>query len=97
MIDVKEYNLIYFCKTTKRQVNAKIIGSSHISILDNGIVTKYTIAACRRLFKGSKENRRAANKAPHVRLHISRGGQVHSKAFQEYLGESEEKLVSSFY
>ena len=97
MIDAKEYNLIYFCKTSKKQVSAKIIGSSHIAILDNGEVTKYTIAACRKLFKGSKENCKARNKAPHVRLHISRGGMVHSRSYQEYLGESEEKLVSSFY
>ena len=92
MIDVKDYILIYFCRRTNKQVSAKIVGEREISILDSGMVAKYSIHEARKLYKGSRENRKAKNKPCYVRPTISRGGFRNSKKFNEYLNETMEKI-----
>lgn len=91
MIDTSKFNLIYYCKETGKEVKACIPETGYIAILDNGTVKKYTTFQGRKLFRGSKENRRAKNKPRYTRPRIAK------KGFEEYLNESREKLVSNFY
>lgn len=92
MIDVKDYILIYFCKRTGKQVSAKKIGDGEVSILDSGMIARYTNSEARKLYRCSKENIKAKNKPHYVRPTIARGGYRNSKKFNEYLNEGMDKI-----
>ena len=96
MVDPREFNLIYFCKTSKRRVSARMVGEREIAILDSGMVAKYSIREARKLYNGSRENHKARNKPAHVRPTISRGGGRHSQKFNEYLNEGMGKINTNF-
>lgn len=87
MIDAKDYILIYFCKRTGRQVSAKKIGDGEVSIFDSGMIAKYSNSEARKLYRCSKENRKAKNKPKHAVLNM-RNGFLCSKKYHEYLNGS---------
>lgn len=93
MIDTSKFNLIYFCKETGKEVRAFIPERGQIAILDDGKVLRMTVHHAKKLYRGSKENRKARNKPGYTRPRMSRV----KNGFESYLNESKEKLVSGFY
>lgn len=86
MIDAKEYNLIYFCRETKKQVNARRLGDGQMSVLENGEAVTYSTHNLKKKYKASKVNSRAWMKPIHARPG-SLNKLYYSKKFRDYLGE----------
>ena len=87
MIDAKEYNLIYFCRETKKQVSARRLGDGQMSVIENGEAVSYTPHTLKRKYKASKANSRAWMKPIHARPG-SLNKLYYSKKFRDYLDES---------
>ena len=86
MIDAKEYNLIYFCKTTGKQVSARRLGDGKMSVLNNGEVEMFSAHTIKKKYKASKSNKRAWMKPVHARPG-SLNKLYYSKKFRDYLDE----------
>lgn len=87
MIDAKEYNLIYFCKTTKKQVKAQRLGDGQMSVLENGEAVTYSTFKLKKKYKASAVNKRAWMKPLHARPG-SLNKLYYSKKFRDYLDET---------
>lgn len=94
MIDVKDYILTYKRIKDNKEFKAKRVGTSHISILEDGESKLYTIYECRKHYKGSKENRKSKNKPK--QSHVKIKNRFNTEAYKKYLDESSDKICTNF-
>lgn len=99
MIDLTDFNLKYICKTTKEVFAAKSTDRGGVVIVENGEKKTFTQWEARKRFKASKDNRKRGCKPAHaLPFRAPKRVKIDSrKKYEEYLRESEEKLVSNYY
>lgn len=95
MIDVKEYNLVYYRKSDGKACPARIIETGKISIYDNGETITLTTFKARKLYKASKSNTKS-NIKPNYARPMGRNRLTLTKKYREYLKESEEKVLINY-
>lgn len=94
MIDAKDYNLIYFCFESGKQVNARRLADGRMAVLENGESFIYSQFKFRKKYKASNQNKRAWMKPLHARPG-SLNKLYYSKKFRDYLGcEGKESTAS---
>lgn len=98
MIDAKEYNLVYLCKTTKEKFPAKRLEGKSLAVFKDGEVKVYTAWEARLNFVASRLNKKNKTILSHTRPLLAPRIKISTrKKYEEYLNESDEKLVSGLY